>query len=415
MGYIVLMSDRELHDLIDSLDLNIRYNLRHTTDRRNRLYEFLTHTNNQESTNMATASGTGDPTGSTGSTGPSGVSGSGTSAQTSAGSSQQQMYVVAQTSREPIVKFAGNVPEGVPKREQIMAYDVNRWLCDVETRCQVKGITDDRLIIKEAKLAVSAEYGDATLLLNAGRMNEISDYSEFKRKCLKFWRPASERDRYHALSEFLSIQYNKSLGVFASNLEKARTSIIQDLQEDSSFVGGNAAHWAGTSRSSELLVSLNDILNYFTVGIIFKAAPPTMREALRKVDVKLEDDTMDILSSVQSEMYKLEKGVKLEVNFANRQAKGQEFKTNDKKKSYNSRSTRSRQETICYRCEKIGHFSRDCRVTLKCNHCKKTGHITSKCFEAKTRNKNKHTSKDTGDSNANVVDASDLPYSESDD
>ena len=116
-----------------------------------------------------------------------------------------------------------------------MSYDVNRWLCDSETRASVKQITDDSLKIREAKLAVHPEYGDACRVLNTGRMNECRDYETFKSKCLKLWRPANESDRYLALSQFLSVTYDKSLGIFASNLESARTGILRDLLEDPDF------------------------------------------------------------------------------------------------------------------------------------------------------------------------------------
>ena len=55
-----------------------------------------------------------------------------------------------------------------------------------------------------------------------------------------------------------------------------------------------------------MLVSLNDVINYFSWGVLFKALPPLFREALRKADVQFEDDFVDILSKVQSELCKKE-------------------------------------------------------------------------------------------------------------
>ena len=384
-------------NLIDALDLNPRYNLRRTTERQNRILSQLNINLNMPNTPPPPPPSPPLPL-------------------PQAQNHQQQMYFVAQSTREPVARFTGYVPEGVQKRDQLMSYDVNRWLCDAETRAQVKGITDDVLKIKEAKMAVSPDYGDASLVVNTGRMNEIQDYNEFKLKCLKFWRPASERDRYHALGEFLSVQFNNSLGVFAHNLEKARMSILQDLEGDSSFDIGDAATWAAGSRSSEKLVSLNDLVNYFSWGVLFKAAPPTLRRALRKIDIKYKDDYVDILSSVQSEMYKNEKGVKLEVAaYANTHVRKQEFQNSTRKKS--SSSNKSQGAVQCYRCEKLGHMARDCRVSLKCSFCKKPGHLQSRCFEAKGQKKQKNHGKpdnSVGASNSNVVDASDMPDEESD-
>ena len=326
---------------------------------------------------------------------------------------QQQMMLLAQSARSlPVSRFTGYIPEGVPHREQLMSYDVNRWLCDTETRCSVKNITDDALKIREAKVAVASDVGDACIVLNTGRMNEITVYSDFKAKCLKFWRPASERDRYHALSDFLSVDFDRSMGVFAGNLEKARMRILQDLKGDDFFKKGTAAEWDGGDRSTDILVSLEDVVNYFSWGVLFKAVPPTFREALRKVDVKYSDDYVEILSNVQSEMLKLEKNARIEVSaFAG--AKKKEF-SKASSKSDSNKSQGKAQSLRCFRCEKIGHFSKDCHVKLKCTYCMKEGHVVSKCFQLKRQNKKSHDRSDnSSSSNSQVVDADDKSQNES--
>ena len=393
-----VMSADELHDLINSLDLHTRYNLRRTAARRARLADFLSTPHNPN-TNMS------DPTNSN--TPPS------TPTQTP---TQQQLYMIAQSTRSlPVARFTGYVPEGVPNRIQLMSYDVNRWLCDAETRCHVKGITDDVLKIKEAKLAVSAEFGDAAVVLNTGRMNELTVYSEFKSKCLKFWRCASERDRYHALSDFLSVNYNKSMGIFAGDLERARSRVLQDLQGDSKFQMGNAASWAGSSRSSEILVSLEEVVNYFSWGVLFKSAPPSFRDALRKVDINYTDDYLDILSSVQSEMLKSDKSMTFEMSaFASTKSKKQianGSETGDRKQYSSGNSYNNSRKVVCFRCEKQGHISKNCNVSLKCTFCNKTGHTFSRCFAAKKQNK-KPFKKTENVKSTNVVDAVNEPSGE---
>ena len=379
------MSADDLNRLIDELDLHHRYSLRRTADREERLRRFLRST----PLNMATPTAPNTPP-------PQNPSQSNTS------HTQQQLYMLAQTTRAmPAARFTGFVPVGVPNRRQLMSYDVARWLCDTETRCHVKGITDDVLKIKEAKMAVATDVGDASVVLNVGRMNEIRDYNLFKSKCLKFWRSASERDRYHALSDFLSVDFDPSLGVFAGNLERARTRVLQDLEEDSSFQKGNASFWQAGNRSSEILVSLDDIVNYFSWGVLFKAVPSMYREALRKVDIKYNEDFVDILSSVQSELCKKEKSVNIEMSAHASMKK--EYGSNNVRKSYHSQKSQIR----CYRCEKIGHISRECRVKIKCSFCNKPGHLVTHCFAAKKQNKSKD-KQGSSVSNSNVVDAESL-------
>ena len=179
-------SDESLSQLLNELDINSRYQLRRTNDRDRRLRQFLSDTmcNTTVSTSSTTTTTTSTPSTSTTTT-------------TSTMSHTHTTPTAWITS-----KFCGYIPEGVPNREQMLAYDVNRWLCDAETRCLVKGITDDLLMIREAKLSVNTEHGDACRVLNTGRMNEIRDYSLFKSKCLKFWRPASEKDRFFGFITF---------------------------------------------------------------------------------------------------------------------------------------------------------------------------------------------------------------------
>ena len=374
------MSAEELRALIEALDLNPRYNLRRTEDRLDRLRTFLSSTDLDSVGMPATPPRQPSPT-------------------------RQQLFMMAQAERSiPASRFTGYVPEGHPKRDQLMSFDVNRWLCEAETRCTVKGIVDDILKIKEAKLTVASDVGDACIVLNTGRMNEIKKYDEFKAKCLKFWRPASERDRYHALSDFLSVDFDKSMGVLAGNLERARSRILQDLKGDTSFNKGTAADWTSASRGNEILVSLDEVINYFSWGVLFKAVPPSFREALRKVEVKYTDDYMDILSAVQSEMLKTEKTVSIEVSaVADRSVRSKEYTNSAVRKSS---SPKSQGSVKCYRCEKIGHIKSECRVKLTCTFCKKEGHISSRCFAAKKQNKKAQGASGNAASNSNVVDAS---------
>ena len=110
------------------------------------------------------------------------------------------------------MKFCGNVPDGTPNKAKLELYTIQRWLQDTATRIAAKGITNSALMIREAKLAVDPDVGDACRVLNTGRMCELENFDIFKEKCLKLWRPPEEKDWFLALVQFLSVKRQDTLG-----------------------------------------------------------------------------------------------------------------------------------------------------------------------------------------------------------
>ena len=216
-------------------------------------------------------------------------------------------------------RFCGNVPLGTPNRDKLISYDVNRWLADTHTRIAAKGIQDPILKIREAKLAVNPYVGDATQVVNTGRMAEMNDYELFKDRCLRLWRPPEEKDRYLALQQFLSLRRKEIIGTYIAEIEKSRSDIISDLQADKEFMKGTAQEWLATGRK-ETLVSLDEILNYISWGIIFQGSPPLWREAFRKIKPSYDSDYIELILDIETEVSKLEKSPKVELSgFTDRQ------------------------------------------------------------------------------------------------
>ena len=90
----------EFRDLIEALDLNSRYSLRRTADRVNRLHSFLSSTH-LDSAVMPPPS---------------------TLPPQQPAPTQQQLYMLTQTEQSLLVsRFTGYVPEGHPKRDQLMS------------------------------------------------------------------------------------------------------------------------------------------------------------------------------------------------------------------------------------------------------------------------------------------------------
>ena len=75
--------------------------------------------------------------------------------------------------------------------------------------------------------------------------------------------------RYQALQQFLSVKRTDTVGSYISDIEKSRSDIISDLQSDREFIMGSAEDWVASGRH-DILVSLEEILNYISWGIIYQ-------------------------------------------------------------------------------------------------------------------------------------------------
>ena len=137
-------------------------------------------------------------------------------------------------------------------------------------------------------------------------MCDIQDFNVFKDKCLRLWRPPEEKDRYLALQQFLSVRRTETVGSYISDIEKSRSDIISDLQSDRDFMMGTAQEWLNSGRS-DVLVSLEEILNYISWGIIYQDSSPLWRKAFRKIKPKFDSDYIELMSDLEIEVNRLEK------------------------------------------------------------------------------------------------------------
>ena len=335
-------------------------------------------------------------------------------------------------------RFCGNVPLGTPNRDKLVSHDVNMWLADTLTRIAAKGITDPRLMIREAKLAVSPDVGDATRILNTGRMCNIQHFQVFKDKCLRLRRPPEEKHRYLALQQFLSVKRPDTVGSYISDIEKSRSDIISDMQSDGELMMGSAEDWVASGRH-DVLVSLEEILNYISWGIIYQDSAPLWREAFRKIEPKFDSDYIELMSDLEIEVNRLEKSPKIElsaftdrqdngVGVVNRQtdnAQGRQDRTHGgaRQKTYrgsqghksqyrgHSQSTSSGQpkRVECHACGKLGHIAKFCRNTGNTqqrsgghprNTHHRTGNNNNRRESGGNRNNNNHSNNNSNGNNS---------------
>ena len=205
-------------------------------------------------------------------------------------------------------KFCGNIVGTDKDIERYKHYTVQRWLTDSENRIASKNITSETDKIREARLAVHPEVGDAAAVINSVEMLEVVTWDKFKSKCLLLWRSQSEQDTYLALSKLLSVPYHQNPGDVISDLSKSSHDVISDIISKGKMKVGKASEWE-SDRPSELLVSLKEVFLHLNVGIIFNNLPPEHKKVFRKVDWLYNDGLVEILSKFSEQLAKSKSSV----------------------------------------------------------------------------------------------------------
>ena len=289
-------------------------------------------------------------------------------------------------------KFCGNV-SNQKDSDRYTNYTVQRWLTDTENRIASKNITHDVDKIREARLAVHTEIGDAAAVINSVEMLEVTNWELFKKKCTLLWRTQSEQDSYLAIAHLLNVPYYVNSGETISDLSKACDNVKKDIIAKGKMKIAVANDW--TSRPEEMLVSLREIFLHVNVGIIFNTLPPELKKTFRKVKWEYNDGLVEVMSKFSEQIAKSRSSVSQAVSKpevacvtlptspnkhtgaikkynSGNQTKGE---TRDK---FNKNSKLA--SVRCFKCQKLGHFSRDCSASaIVCGFCFKSNHTESKC------------------------------------
>lgn len=276
-------------------------------------------------------------------------------------------------------KFTGNVPESKDS-VRYTSYTVHRWLNDTENRISSKGITNDLDKIREARLGVHTEIGDAAAVVNSIEMLAVKSWDEFKRKCLLLWRSHTEQDSFLALADLLNVPFYERQGDTISHLSKACDNVKQDLILKGKMKVMKQADW--TDRPNEELVSLSEIFLHLSVGVIFNTLPPELKHIFRKVKFNYNDGLVEIMSKFSEEKAKSNRPVTQShlscVANSVKKNTPQQKNTNTQQNSHKSTNV------ICFKCKQIGHYAKDCRSkrsALVCSFCYRQGHLEKDCHQ----------------------------------
>ena len=283
-------------------------------------------------------------------------------------------------------KFTGYVPN-TKENHRYTTYTVHRWLTDTENRIASKGITNDLDKIREARLAVHPDIGDAAAVVNSVEMLAVRSWDEFKRKCLLLWRSQSEQDSLLALSDLLNVPYYERQGDTISHLSKACDNVKQDIISKKKLRVAKANEW--TDRPNEDLVSLREVFLHLSVGVIFNTLPPELKHTFRKVKFDTTDGLVEIMSKFSEEKAKTSNKASNNTQLAcvtqtTKQNTTVHTNTHTHTKKFNNEQQPAQKHAnvVCYKCRQLGHIAKECKAkqsALICTFCYRPGHLEKDC------------------------------------
>ena len=300
--------------------------------------------------------------------------------------------LVTQTAR-----FCGTVSVSHPDKAALEEYDVSKWLADAETRIAARRITTEAEKIEEARLLVSSDHGNARSLLNGDLFRDVKTFKDFKAECLLIWQGLRRVDAFANLHQFMSTPRDPNLFNAASTISGNLTQIKEDLM--SSQVADI------DTINGESWVNLNQILQYFGLGVLYQICTEEERRAMKKVNPSPKERITQTIHQVLKEMQKsnvrLQDTVMVTRGFKP-QGKGkykkghtaeeggncQTMTDRDRKPTQPSQGAKPkmtegfRNRPKCARCDRWGHWKEQCKADQWCTICERRYHTSEECWWA---------------------------------
>ena len=195
------------------------------------------------------------------------------------------------------LKFAGNVPKDDPDYEQLIVYNVDQFLIDLDTRIQTLGITADEAKIQEAQIFVNREKGDARWILVDPVFKKIKNYQEFKSKCREIYEPKEATDKFYNLTRLRTVSPKLNGNMYSRELATAVDYVIRDIEKNQ-----NMTKAIGTNGNT--MVDLEEIIKYVAYGTLHDNSRKEYRDALRRLDLDPKEDIHRTYTRMKEEMRK---------------------------------------------------------------------------------------------------------------
>lgn len=116
---------------------------------------------------------------------------------------------------------------------------------------------------------------------------------------------------------------------------------------------------------------------------------------------KTLNETINLVRIIDEEAVKADSNNRARINFT--KGTGE----NDKEKKYDRKNLKKFHSD---KCNKVGHFEKQCKSEMKCNYCKKKGHFIKECRKwMKDQNQKSDNNKQNRWNRSNLAESSETP------
>ena len=225
----------------------------------------------------------------------------------------------------PLNRFVGTIKDkNDPDKAILEAYNVHRFISDVEARIANKRLTSESDKIKEAHLLISSEKGDAKTLVLSPAF-ECSTFDRFKELCILNWQREEDRDPYHNLVKFKNLKLNGTHSDLIASLSYHGKKIKEDIVNNTAIPKYTDAN--DDNRTN--LIEIDHAIEYFAIGILYENCSEEVRRAFKEWSIDPKAGLIEIHSAIRGLAVKKQTKIEEENVFY---VRNKERKQNENKK-----------------------------------------------------------------------------------
>ena len=254
---------------------------------------------------------------------------------------------------------------------------IDAWLDLIDNHIINKGVVDDSLKIEVLKQHINPESGDAREVIKLGHLKDLRSYEEYKKIFRKHFKGKDELEPLRSMISIFSMTKdpNETHVGYLARVEAKTKTLISLIQ---------GSDW----KKDQETIELTQMAKLLAMGKFMTGLDKLTIERLHK-DLKVTSKVGDIACHLRnySDMTPVLDPYVMQVQTQHTQAERPSRSMSRVSENVTNRSRSisrpRRQNTVskveCYRCHKIGHISRECRVRVVCRNCQYPGHLEQDC------------------------------------